>query len=515
MLEFKDRNVQYPGRVKLRNVVTNEETTYDIVLSEGTIYDAGTSLNKETFEILKEEILDAAAKMDAVVIEKGDKGDKGDIGPKGDKGEQGEAGRRGLYVVAYEGVNYYIDSVLYRLYEKTNVVNADTLKEGDVVLDPTGSVFKYIGEATDQNKEYYVCESQSLFSLKGENGSDGENGSSFVVVGSVANGSNLPLPEETPIGTAYFVGTVVPRDIYVLLQKDGRLQWENEGTLQGPRGAVGATPEITVSAMINDSTGTPYVEVVKAGTNEKPDFVFKFKNLKGETGPAVDTGKFVTTDTAQTISGAKTFTADITASNVQMTDVGENTSPQYVCSFKDNNVKNGLTFTRISDSISSSSFSSTSKNLVTERDCYFAMPTINGTKASTGSIYAPASAGSITQYLKSSGSGAPSWLTPFVFSGYNTAYSASSTVYLSYLSVGQIGCDVRMCTNRDTKLTINLPSSGRYNYFYAINNPYYTTKDTTRTSVGYGNSVSGGTTVCTAYGSATHTTILVGYYRIS
>ncbi len=63
MLEFKDRNVQYPGRVKLRNVATNEEATYDIVLSEGTIYDAGTSLNKETFEILKEEILDAATKI--------------------------------------------------------------------------------------------------------------------------------------------------------------------------------------------------------------------------------------------------------------------------------------------------------------------------------------------------------------------------------------------------------------------------------------------------------------------
>ncbi len=138
MLEFKDRDVQYPGRVKLRNVATNEEATYDIVLSEGTIYDAGTSLNKETFEILKEEILDAAAKMDAVVIEKGDKGEKGDTGPKGDKGEPGETGRRGLYVVANEGVNYYIDSVLYRLFEKNNLVNTDALQVGDIVLEPTG-----------------------------------------------------------------------------------------------------------------------------------------------------------------------------------------------------------------------------------------------------------------------------------------------------------------------------------------------------------------------------------------
>lgn len=54
-MEFTDRKSQYPGRIKLKNVSTGEEATYDMVLAEGDTsaasgYATGTPLNKVTFD---------------------------------------------------------------------------------------------------------------------------------------------------------------------------------------------------------------------------------------------------------------------------------------------------------------------------------------------------------------------------------------------------------------------------------------------------------------------------------
>lgn len=53
---------------------------------------------------------------------------------------------------------------------------------------------------------------------------------------------------------------------------------------QGPKGDTGATPNISVTASVDNNTGTPSVEVSKSGTAEAPSFNFAFKNLKGEGG---------------------------------------------------------------------------------------------------------------------------------------------------------------------------------------------------------------------------------------
>ena len=62
---------------------------------------------------------------------------------------------------------------------------------------------------------------------------------------------------------------------------------------QGPAGADGidgVTPEITASATVDSSTGTPSVTVTKSGTDAVPNFAFAFSNLKGETGATGATG---------------------------------------------------------------------------------------------------------------------------------------------------------------------------------------------------------------------------------
>ena len=53
---------------------------------------------------------------------------------------------------------------------------------------------------------------------------------------------------------------------------------------QGPQGETGETPDIAVSATVDNNTGTPSVTVTKSGTAAAPTFAFAFKNLKGEGG---------------------------------------------------------------------------------------------------------------------------------------------------------------------------------------------------------------------------------------
>ena len=65
----------------------------------------------------------------------------------------------------------------------------------------------------------------------------------------------------------------------------------------------------------------------------------------------------------------------------------------------------------VTDSTSAGAIS-TGANLVTERDVYYGLPTINGSHNYTSgtNIYAPTTAGTSDYVLKSSGSGAPTWI---------------------------------------------------------------------------------------------------------
>lgn len=58
----------------------------------------------------------------------------------------------------------------------------------------------------------------------------------------------------------------------------------------GADGKDGVTPEITATAQVSDTTGTPAVTVTKTGTDAMPNFDFSFSGLKGEKGETGATG---------------------------------------------------------------------------------------------------------------------------------------------------------------------------------------------------------------------------------
>lgn len=64
----------------------------------------------------------------------------------------------------------------------------------------------------------------------------------------------------------------------------------------GATGATGATPDITVNATVDDTTGAPSVQVTKSGTLENPVFDLAFSGLKGEGGGGASWQTLATTD---------------------------------------------------------------------------------------------------------------------------------------------------------------------------------------------------------------------------
>lgn len=74
---------------------------------------------------------------------------------------------------------------------------------------------------------------------QGPEGVSGTDGNTFFITGQVDTILELPDANTTPIGTAYFVGTVAPRLVYALLEYGGIPTWVNQGALAGPQGEQG------------------------------------------------------------------------------------------------------------------------------------------------------------------------------------------------------------------------------------------------------------------------------------
>ena len=201
-------------------------------------------------------------------------------GLPGEKGEQGEQGERGPQGIQGEKGNMQFFSSQDVLMTEPSAIDIDTLtpssitpRLGDFIIGGNSKMgyVKYVNEAArlatvdfladfkgergaqgiqgvqgqqGVQGEQGVPGPQGIQGPKGDKGEKGDNGTSFKVVGSVSNTTNLPEPSEELLGAAYYVGTATPRDVYALVKDEqGVITWVNQGKIQGPQGERGEQGE--------------------------------------------------------------------------------------------------------------------------------------------------------------------------------------------------------------------------------------------------------------------------------
>ena len=146
----------------------------------------------------------------------GPQGPVGPQGPQGPAGPQGVQGPRGL-----QGLQGEIGPQGPRGQQGVQGEKGDTGEQGP--RGPQGPVGP-----------------QGVQGIQGPQGVPGTDGRSYTISGQVDTPEDLPTPSAAYLGQAVFVGTEVPRDVYACVEKNQTLVWENQGTLQGPKGDTGA-----------------------------------------------------------------------------------------------------------------------------------------------------------------------------------------------------------------------------------------------------------------------------------
>lgn len=146
----------------------------------------------------------------------GPQGPVGPQGPQGPAGPQGVQGPRGL-----QGLQGEIGPQGPRGPQGVQGEKGDTGEQGP--RGPQGPVGP-----------------QGVQGIQGPQGVPGTDGRSYTISGQVDTPEDLPTPSAAYLGQAVFVGTEIPRDVYACVEKNQTLVWENQGTLQGPKGDTGA-----------------------------------------------------------------------------------------------------------------------------------------------------------------------------------------------------------------------------------------------------------------------------------
>ena len=152
--------------------------------------------------------------------ERGERGLTGEVGPRGIQGLTGEVGP-----VGPRGIQGLTGATGDAGVGIASIVAGTPSQSGNNTVTPLTITL------TNGNTQ--------LIYIYATNGTDGSQGNSFIITGSVNSVVDLPDVSTVAYGTAYYVGTTYPRDVFVVVEYQGAKIWQNEGKLQGPTGPVG------------------------------------------------------------------------------------------------------------------------------------------------------------------------------------------------------------------------------------------------------------------------------------
>lgn len=252
-------------------------------------------------------------------------GAQGAVGENGENGQDGLPGLSFLYSTADSSTSVPMSS-----FDTTYGMPIP----GDLVSFGNGDVRRVTNVGTISDP---VTLSDVLYSIKGAQGSAGTNGADGtpyllytpVIAGTkvpaqddelmldstgfvFAGGGDYPLSVNTPFLAIYQYNNISYLIIAIIISGE----WDEARSgptakiadfvrISGENGSDGATPNISITATVDDNVGTPSVDVTKSGTDEAPQFNLAFHNLKGTGGsgggniPVVNNGTSNTTATIQ------------------------------------------------------------------------------------------------------------------------------------------------------------------------------------------------------------------------
>ena len=214
------------------------------------------------------ELLRGEPGADGADGQKGDKGDTGATGPAGQNGKNGENGHSPIVTVVPYNDNYYI--------------------------------------SVDNKRQPYP--------LKGPKGDSGQKGDK----------GDTPLIDVSSDGYLMVDGNKTGTCLIGPPGEDGN---DGKGGAPGVNGKDGTTPNITVTASVSNTTGTPSVTVLKTGTKENANFRFSFSGIKGEKGDSGNSAQLPTfygyTNLAVNSNGTLFSPTSASASTVGIKPKGE------------------------------------------------------------------------------------------------------------------------------------------------------------------------------------------------
>lgn len=212
-------------------------------------------------------------------------GPQGPAGPRGEQGLTGEQGIQGIQGVQGPKGDPGDAFQIYNEYASISLMNADVnnVPVGKFVIinsnvsDPDNSkLYIRTNNLTDYPTGFkFLTDMSGAQGIQGPQGEQGVQGVQGIQGETGAAGAD----GHSPVVTASKSGSTTT--IYVDGSSIATILDGTNGS-NGTNGTNGTTPNISMAAAVDNTIGTPAVNVVKTGTNESPLFTLNFSGLKGE-----------------------------------------------------------------------------------------------------------------------------------------------------------------------------------------------------------------------------------------